>query len=241
VTRDYCPADAPDGNWGVGDATLFSLAVERLKASRKPFYASILTASNHWPFTLPEDAPETIGRSQPMRLQLLQYVDFAFGKFWEAVARDFPHTLVVVVADHGVHYPDEPTPTAEIPFDVFRKHYRVPLLIAAPGLPAGVAGGVVSTPASQADIAPTVMTLLGETEWDNHFMGYDAFARREPIFFYWERTWRRLTWPRGFASAPTIDEQMVTATTYPFWEALVKQKRLMPKGRLGTHLQVRDK
>src|SRR5258706_12440908 len=68
--------------WGVADEDLFRLAIAELDkryAARKPFFAHIMTVSNHRPFAYPPgriDIPSGTGREGAVK-----YTDFAIGQF----------------------------------------------------------------------------------------------------------------------------------------------------------------
>lgn len=140
--------------WGVCDEDLFRHALnyfDGLHRQGKPFFSIVMTTSNHKPFTFPAGIdgvpPEGGGRSAGVR-----YADHALGRLFDEAPDHawYDDTLFVVVADHDARVYGR----AQIPVE----HYRIPLLFLAPGrLPAGT----VPAAASQLDIAPTVLGLLG--------------------------------------------------------------------------------
>jgi phosphoglycerol transferase MdoB-like AlkP superfamily enzyme len=160
--------------WGPSDDDLYRMATGVLAHSRQPFYAEVLSLSNHFPYTqtYPTDAnlPEHRHYSDEYAdyLRGIFYTDAAVGKFIAGLQRYpwFKNTIVVVTGDHGqLFYPDGQGLTMPQRQEIF---YRLPLLIYSPGglLPTGrrhVLG-------SQMDIAPTIMDLLG-LEAPNAFMG----------------------------------------------------------------------
>src|SRR5882724_13141846 len=88
--------------WGVADEDIFKVAIGELDkrwATGKPFFAHIMTVSNHRPFAYPAgriDIP--IGT----REGAVKYTDFAIGQFIDRARakRWFGDTLFAVVADH---------------------------------------------------------------------------------------------------------------------------------------------
>src|SRR5258706_15140573 len=90
-------------NLGVAGEGLFRLAIAqpgKRYAARKPFFAHIMTVSNHRPFAYPPgriDIPSGTGREGAVK-----YTDFAIGQFIDdARAKPwFDRTLFVIVADH---------------------------------------------------------------------------------------------------------------------------------------------
>jgi len=153
--------------WGVSDEAIFDralLELDTLHAEGKPFFATVLTVSNHQPFTYPEgriDLPPT-GHH---RDHAVKYADYALGRFLDQ-AQDhafYDNTVFVVLGDHGARvYGAQMFPL---------KSYRVPVLMILPG--GEGAGTRCSTLACSLDIAPTIMGLLGG-EYRSVFFGRDA-------------------------------------------------------------------
>lgn len=153
--------------WGVADEVIFDRALvemDRMEAAGRPFYALVLTVSNHRPYSFPDDRieldPELGGRRNAVR-----YADWALGRFVDqARGHDFfGHTLFVLMGDHGARVYG----SAEIPL----ASYRVPMLFLAPGV---VPAGRVDTVASSLDVPPTVLGVLG-TDYESRFFGRDLF------------------------------------------------------------------
>lgn len=89
--------------WGVADESLFDNALTVLdKGSQEktPFFAHIMTTSNHRPFSYPDgriDIPSPGGRDGAVK-----YTDYAIGEFIDKASKKpwFKDTLFVIVADH---------------------------------------------------------------------------------------------------------------------------------------------
>jgi phosphoglycerol transferase MdoB-like AlkP superfamily enzyme len=151
--------------WGVSDEDLFREALREmdcLHAKGKPFFVTLLTVSNHRPFTFPKGR---IPADESTRENVVRYADWALGQFFrEAAAHDFHrHTLFVVMGDHGARvYGSQMFPI---------KSYRVPVLMIAPE--DVEPGSRCHTLACSLDIAPTIMGLLGG-EYRSVFFGHDA-------------------------------------------------------------------
>jgi phosphoglycerol transferase MdoB-like AlkP superfamily enzyme len=140
--------------WGVSDEDLFDLALnhfDALAATRQPFFAQIMTTSNHKPFTFRADLPGIPATGGGRKAGVL-YADFAIGYFIrEAKKRPwFKDTVFVIVADHGARVYGK----VEIPL----RTYEIPLTIYSP---AHIAPRRVDALMGQIDIAPTVLGLLG--------------------------------------------------------------------------------
>lgn len=151
--------------WGVADEYLFDEAIVRgdeLSAAGKPFFLSMLTVSNHRPYTYPTGR---ISRdpNEKYRYNAAAYADWAFGQFIENAKSKpwFKDTIFVFIGDHGPRV----FGAAKVPVPSF----RVPLLIYAPGVIAPERNDVVG---SSMDVAPTLMGLLSIT-YDSPFFGLD--------------------------------------------------------------------
>ncbi|MGH8263226.1 MAG: LTA synthase family protein [Steroidobacterales bacterium] len=158
--------------WGVSDEDLFDLALghfDEQAQTGQPFFAIIMTTSNHKPFTFRPGVPG-IKATGGGREAGVRYADFALGYFLGEARRHswFDDTLFVVVADHGARvYGRE-----EIPLHT----YEIPLMIYAPKL---IAPRSVPTLTGQIDIAPTVLGLLG-LAYQAPFYGQDVLNSRAP-------------------------------------------------------------
>ncbi|QDT92790.1 LTA synthase family protein [Gimesia algae] len=151
--------------WGVSDEDLFHKALtelDGLQKSGRPFFATILTVSNHRPYTYPEGR---IPECEQTRANAVKYADWALGYFFrEAQSHDFyQNTIFVVMGDHGARV----TGSQLFPMS----SYRVPVLLIQPGRTA--AGTRCSTLACSLDIAPTIMGRLG-SDYRSVFFGYDV-------------------------------------------------------------------
>ena len=150
--------------WGVADEDLFKLATGELDkrwAARKPFFAHIMTVSNHRPFAYPAGR---IDIPPGTREGAVKYTDFAIGQFIDrARARPwFAHTLFAIVADHT----HKGRGRTELP----PENYHIPLIVYSPG---HVAPGRVDAVASQIDVGPTLLGIL-DFSYRSRFFGHDV-------------------------------------------------------------------
>lgn len=151
--------------WGVSDEDLFRRGLkelDKLHETGKPFFATLLTVSNHRPYTYPEGRiPETA----QTRENAVKYSDHALGYFFrEAKAHDFyGNTLFVVMGDHGARvYGSQMFPL---------QSYRVPVVMFRPDEKGH--GTRCSTLGCSLDIAPMIMARLGG-EYRSVFFGHDV-------------------------------------------------------------------
>jgi len=176
--RDF-PRGEARTNWGFSDRALARRSFAALDRTPEPFAAMILTVSNHHPFQLPADArshvpglpPERrgfipfgdpkqiVGRHTVPMLRTIHYTDEAIGEFF-ALARArpwFSRTLFVITSDHGL--PVAPLEELRTQHRLFELRHRIPLIFFSPLLPGGK---VLPGPASQIDVTPTLLGLLGD-------------------------------------------------------------------------------
>jgi len=152
--------------WGVCDEDLFSRAIEEfrdLSKSGRPFCATILSVSNHKPFTYPKGRiPED--PDWQMREHAVKYSDYALGEFFRAAKKEafWTNTIFAVVADHGARvYGSQSIPIHS---------YEIPLVILGPA--------VVQAPARvgqlgcSLDVSPTLLGLRGRP-YSTLFFGRD--------------------------------------------------------------------
>lgn len=157
--KDFSHPVFEDAVWGVSDQDLLSRANDEFDEANKrgPFFATVLTVSNHAPFLLPSPLPFariTDQGAMNARYNGVRYADWAIGQFIDqAKKRDyFRNTLFVFVGDHGFSVLPVMTRLQLL-------YHHVPLLFYSPYLLPN-SGTVRHDVASQVDIAPTVLGLL---------------------------------------------------------------------------------
>ncbi len=152
--------------WGVCDEDLYNRSIEEfreLNNAGKPFLATVLSVSNHKPYTYPPGRiPED--PNQRSREHAVKYSDYALGKFFRDAKKQafWTNTIFVVVADHGARVYGEQT----IPIH----SYEIPLLIVSPA--AVRAPSRVGQLGCSLDVAPTVLGLIGRP-YETLFFGQD--------------------------------------------------------------------
>lgn len=148
--------------WGMPDPLLFNTALDKLTATRKPFYAEILSVSNHLPFNYDWgiDFPPYLQAQDTFYDKYrrgLYYTDQAVKGFVEAFNRSplYDNTILVITGDHGIWTFDKQAGYSNI--NKREQFFRVPLLIYGKN----IKPSVIESPASHIDIAPTLLSLLG--------------------------------------------------------------------------------
>ncbi len=147
--------------WGVADEVLFDntfATLDKEFQQNRPFFAQIMTTSNHRPYTYPSgriDIPSPGGRAGGVK-----YTDYAVGKFIRDAKTKpwFKDTLFVIVADHCASVAGK----SKLPME----NYHIPLIFYAPAL---LKPNTYAPIVSQIDIAPTLIDILGKKGTELYF------------------------------------------------------------------------
>ncbi len=165
--------DAEPAKWGYDDHLVcdyFANEVLELAGGNEPFFATLLTLSSHEPFEVPHSAFEH------KILNAASFTDECVGKMiakWKA-SPEWDNMLVVMIADHGLAYPDE-LQAGELP------RQRIPMLWI---------GGAVKGPmvvedyASQCDMAATLLSQM-DIDVSEFEFSRNIFAAEQPRFGFW--------------------------------------------------------
>ena len=151
-----------DPTWGVSDEDMFNQALQSLAelSKDKPFIAILQTLSNHTPYSLPDPLPfePVLDESGELseRLTSMKYSDWALGRFFEEFRETdyYDETLFIVLGDHGFKVNTQIS-------DINLLRFHVPMLLIGPGIVESY-GHHMDRVATQVDVVPTVMGLLGE-------------------------------------------------------------------------------
>ena len=143
-----------EGAWGACDEDLFTKSLERLKllhAAKKPFFSLIFSSSNHEPFEFPDGKITLHDPAKQTVNNAVKYADYALGKFIaEAKQQDYwKDTVFLIVADHD----NRVYGNSLVPINKF----HIPGLI----LGADITPKRIATIASQIDLGPTLLSLMG--------------------------------------------------------------------------------
>lgn len=172
--QDY-PLNKVESTLGVPDDYLFEFAIPKfneLHQKNKPFFAAMMTASDHGPYVIPEYFTPN---SKEEKKQIVEYADWSIKKLITLAQQQpwFNNTLFVFIADHGAFM--------DAKFDVPLSYNHVPLIIYAPAL--------IKTPKAfdsfggQIDVFPTLMNLIA-LPYTNNTLGVDLFTRHRPYTYF---------------------------------------------------------
>jgi|GEM_PF-26680 len=173
-SQENYPKSEVVNSFGVQDHYLFSYALPVLDIKAQegaPFFAVLLTVSNHPPYILPDWFKPRSGKIEDA---IVEYADAAVGKFFEQARGKswYENTIFVLLGDHGKLIG---TPDCEVP----SSYNHVPMMIYG----YGVEPGELDMYCGQIDVAPTLLGMLG-AEWTNIGYGVDILHQKRPGIFY---------------------------------------------------------
>ncbi len=173
--KNYTP-DKHVNDWGVGDETLLEASIERMDSlhkNKKLFFLSLLTNSNHPPFTFPKFSTFK-PTAENARDRGFQYADWALQEFFKKAEKKpwFKNTIFVLVGDHGVNTPS--------PWDVTMTYNHVPCYFYAPNL---IKSSINTKLGSQIDIFPTLMHFA-KIPYIQNTVGYNLMTEKRPYVVF---------------------------------------------------------
>ena len=151
--------------WGAFDEVTFTKQIEHLKTAKQPFFSTLLTLSNHEPFTLPvkgkfgDNTLENKFRSTSFYTDqaLYNYINEAKKQIWYA------NTLFIVIADHGHRLPKS---VNEIDNP---ERYHIPMLFFGGVLKREFEGKRVNKYGNQVDLASILLSQLNMPDTAFHY------------------------------------------------------------------------
>ncbi|MGV3540042.1 MAG: LTA synthase family protein [Rufibacter sp.] len=177
VDKADFPSEFYNSKWGVHDHVLFERVLQEHQTPKEPFFTTVYTLSSHEPYDIPIPAKFPGEDEETKFKNSFFYTDQALGNFISQAKKQpwWQNTLVVLVADHGHHFPGRDQNDAPSKF-------RIPLLLAGGAL--AVKDTVISTIGSQTDLVPTLLQQLGvphdQFAWSKNLLD----AKATPFAFY---------------------------------------------------------
>jgi phosphoglycerol transferase MdoB-like AlkP superfamily enzyme len=169
--QENYPSEKIVNSFGVQDDFLYSYAVEKLNKEKKPFFAVLLSVSNHPPFVIPDYfKPKSSEKDQ----QIVEYADWSIRKLFDEAKKErwFDNTIFVLLGDHGKLMDN---PECELP----ESYNHIPLIIYGKG----IKPQTYQDFALQEDVAPTLLGMMGIGYIQNDF-GIDLMKKRRDCVFY---------------------------------------------------------
>lgn len=104
--RDFTKAEKTQ-RWGVDDGILLQRTVQEINQLREPFFVTAMTLSLHPPYDVPFQSQWAGHSDREKFLNSAAFVDKAIGTFFQSAEQQpwYPHTIFVLVADHGASQP----------------------------------------------------------------------------------------------------------------------------------------
>lgn len=175
---------------GLSDRTFFVQSVEKIKQLKQPYFAFLISLSNHYPFneSIPPEMKIDIGDLEGTLLgdylNSVHYADYAFGELLKKLKSDnmMDNTVIALYGDHDAGIPfsevkkvlsDWDSSKSEILYD------KVPFIVHVEGK----GGSIISTNSGHLDITPTLLDLLDINHNNNVFMGESIFSKTSPVIF----------------------------------------------------------
>ena len=178
------PSDTEELGWGYSDEALFQKVLSTLSTFKEPFFASALTITNHHPFEVPAEYKLGLGTQDLHNYyNSVHYMDSKLGEFLSLAEKEpwFENTLIIITADTSSFQPPQSKPKDFGEFVSLRS--RIPLLI--------LGGPIekiteINEFASQIDLAPTIMDLLG-LAWTSPWVGKSLISEQDLLIAYTNR------------------------------------------------------
>ena len=195
--RDF-PVGERLSKWGVHDDRVFARAAADVKAAPRdgrPRFTVVQTSSSHEPFEVPYSS-----RFENKKLNAFAYADSCLGAYIDELKQlpSWDSTLVVIVPDHYGSWPEGLTEPKDL--------HHVPLVFTGGAIrDIAVDSTLLSLPASQTDIAATVLGLLGDDTSCWRFSRNLLDPAREPFAFYSRRNFAAMRHARLGDAVLSID------------------------------------
>jgi len=177
--------------WGVSDHDLFKEAhqiFENIHAG-KPFFAIIQTATNHRPYSIPENVTRFevehiskeklnhAGFKSVDQYNAMRLLDHTIGEYFSYAKRSkyFSNTIFFLFGDHGTSDPwAKHMPLSD--YELLLRSYHVPLIVYGPSI---IKGGIIRNDiAMLSDLIPTAAGFAG-ISYHNQTLGRDLMSIAE--------------------------------------------------------------
>ncbi|OPX43761.1 lipoteichoic acid synthase 2 [Ruminiclostridium hungatei] len=160
---DISSMNYEDEGWGAPDDKVFSFALDKMKASGKPFVSYVITMTSHGPFESArnyynnpayDDIDNEIVKNY---FNSFSYVDESIRDYVSAIQKNFPNTYVIIYGDHTPNINSEDF--AQASFIDGDKYFEfVPMIVITPDKQKYTEKSAV---ASFLDVSPTILEASG--------------------------------------------------------------------------------
>ena len=169
--QENYPAEKVANSFGVQDDFLYSYAIDKFKTASSPFFAVLLSVSNHPPYVIPDYFKP---RSKDEEQQIVEYADWSIKQFFDKARKQpwYNNTIFVLLGDHGKLLAN---PESELP----ESYNHIPLIIYGKG----IEPQTYEDFALQEDVAPTLLGMMGISYIQNDF-GVNLLEKKRDCVFY---------------------------------------------------------
>lgn len=188
-------------NWGLKDIPFLEQSADLMTHVKQPFYARMLTLSNHFPFVSDKedqliDAYDSGDQTVDQYFQTVRYTDEALKVFFESLKEKglYDNSMIIMYGDHyGISEnhnkamakyleKDEITPfdsahLQQVPFFIHIPHSDVKQKVAA-----STGADTTSEVSGELDIRPTVLHLVGMDTKNDIQIGTDLLSKDHDDF-----------------------------------------------------------
>ena len=150
---------------------MFEFVVEKLNNKTNPFFATIMTASDHGPYIIPEYFKP---KNNDIKKQIVEYADWSLKKFIKLAEKTpwFDNTIFVFIADHGA--------AINVKYTMPLNYHHSPLIFFAPKI---LNNKIINDIGGQIDVYPTIMGLLN-IEYINNTFGIDLLKEKRKYIYF---------------------------------------------------------
>lgn len=178
-------------NYGLKDKPFFDQSMPLLESLPQPFYAHMLTLTNHYPFLVGEgeatiEPAETGNGVVDRYFQTARYLDEALEQFFNDLkeAGLYDNSIIMIYGDHYGISDNHNQAMAQITGEEitplkYAELQRVPFMIRVPGVKSN---GINHEYAGQMDVVPTMLQLMGIKAQDYILFGTDLFSEDHKDF-----------------------------------------------------------
>ncbi len=176
--KDY-PKSRVHSIFGVPDHFMFEFSIPQIRKiaeQGKPFFATMLTTSDHGPYVLPDNIPFKPGPGA-IQTQIVEYADWSIGYFLELAKKEnwYANTVFIFIADHGAV-------VGSTPYDMPLSYHHVPFIIFSPDT-SFIKPTAYTMIGGQLDVFPTLMGLL-KFSYVNNTFGIDLLREKRPYIMF---------------------------------------------------------
>lgn len=173
--------------YGLKDKIFFKDSANYLQQLPQPFYAKLITLTNHYPYELDKQnidfpATKTGDKTVDPYVQTAHYLDEAFAEFMQYLKKTglMDNSMIVLYGDHyGISNNHRPAIAQLLHKKTITSYdlaqfQKVPFMIYSKGLK----GGISHTYGGEIDVLPTLLHLLGDKNNNTIQFGTDLLSKQ---------------------------------------------------------------